>query len=178
MPFFTLTPKTLAGPGYVLLNVVRAMNIVGLLAVITSSIVMVVKTVMSSQLYFFDGLSHMITAFICGMFLTDLQRPPLPNISTSLSDHLGNSTLSHILPHALASSQPNPWLCHTRPRHAWYWCQHSWKPQQSLCKQRGPWVEYLALGRCLRNCSIRIGLGQYLSRKLSRNPLEFSICKG
>lgn len=67
MPLFSITPKTLAGPGYVLLNIVRAMNIVGLLAVITSSIVMVVKTVMTSQLYFFDGLSHIITAFICGM---------------------------------------------------------------------------------------------------------------
>lgn len=68
MPLFSLTPKTLAGPGYVILNIIRALNILGLTAVITSSIVMVVKTVMTTQLYFFDGLSHMITAFICGMF--------------------------------------------------------------------------------------------------------------
>lgn len=65
MPFTFFSPKTLAGPGYILLNMVRVMNIVSLLAVITSSIVMVVKTVMISQLYFFDGLSHMVTAFIC-----------------------------------------------------------------------------------------------------------------
>jgi hypothetical protein len=39
-----LTSKRLAGPGYIILNVIRAMNITGLLAVIAASVVMVVKT--------------------------------------------------------------------------------------------------------------------------------------
>jgi hypothetical protein len=65
MAFLTLTPKQLAGPGYVILNTIRVMNIIGLVAVISSSIVMVVKTVMSSQFYFFDGVSHLIRAFAC-----------------------------------------------------------------------------------------------------------------
>jgi hypothetical protein len=39
-----LTSKRLAGPGYIILNVLRAMNITGLLAVIAASVVMVVKT--------------------------------------------------------------------------------------------------------------------------------------
>jgi hypothetical protein len=38
------TSKRLAGPGYIILNALRAGNIISLLAVIAASIVMVVKT--------------------------------------------------------------------------------------------------------------------------------------
>jgi len=94
MTIFSITPKTLAGPGYVLLNLVRVMNIVGLTAVITSSIVMVVKTVMTSKLYFFDGLSHVITAFICGMASCPPSINAPANNIASVLDHLGTYTLS------------------------------------------------------------------------------------
>lgn len=36
--------KSLAGPGYIILNVIRATNIIGLLAIIVASVVMLVKT--------------------------------------------------------------------------------------------------------------------------------------
>lgn len=39
-----LLSKSLAGPGYIILNIVRVMNIIGLLAVATASVVMLVKT--------------------------------------------------------------------------------------------------------------------------------------
>lgn len=39
-----LSSKSLAGPGYIILNIVRVMNIIGLLAVATASVVMLVKT--------------------------------------------------------------------------------------------------------------------------------------
>lgn len=38
-----LSSKQLAGPGYIILNVLRVMNIIGLLAVVTASIVMLVN---------------------------------------------------------------------------------------------------------------------------------------
>ena len=44
-----LSPKSLAGPGYIVLNILRGMNIVGLLAVIAASMVMLVKTVITSK---------------------------------------------------------------------------------------------------------------------------------
>lgn len=44
-----ITSKRLAGPGYIILNVIRAMNIVALLAVIVASVVMVVKTFTASK---------------------------------------------------------------------------------------------------------------------------------
>ncbi|KAI4184848.1 MAG: hypothetical protein L6R41_004483 [Letrouitia leprolyta] len=65
MPFFK---KTLAGPGYIILNIIRAMNIIGLLAVIIGSFSMLVKTFIVSKFFFFDAVSHVITAAL-SMFL-------------------------------------------------------------------------------------------------------------
>ncbi|KAL8935276.1 MAG: hypothetical protein Q9216_005510 [Gyalolechia sp. 2 TL-2023] len=65
MPFFK---KPLAGPGYIILNVIRAMNIIGLIAVIIASFSMLVKTFIVSKFFFFDAVSHVITAAL-SMFL-------------------------------------------------------------------------------------------------------------
>ncbi|KAK8177104.1 hypothetical protein IWX90DRAFT_482135 [Phyllosticta citrichinensis] len=57
--------KNLAGPGYILLNIFRLLNILVLLAVSTSSVVVVVKTIIrSNQYYFFDLCGRVITALI------------------------------------------------------------------------------------------------------------------
>lgn len=75
------SPKFLAGPAYYNLNTIRYLNIICFLAVISASVVMVVKTVMvsqvsadillvtalltkDSQFYFFDGACHIITCFL------------------------------------------------------------------------------------------------------------------
>lgn len=58
----TLSTKSLAGPGYIILNGIRVMNIIGLLAVTTASVVMLVKTSMESEFFFFDAVSHVLTA--------------------------------------------------------------------------------------------------------------------
>lgn len=76
-----LSTKSLAGPGYIVLNVIRVMNIIGFLAVIAASVVMLVKTSTASkvsayqkvgrltrykltlcQFFFFDAVSHVVTA--------------------------------------------------------------------------------------------------------------------
>ncbi|KAF2166880.1 hypothetical protein M409DRAFT_66426 [Zasmidium cellare ATCC 36951] len=64
----TLSPKSLAGPGYIILNGIRVMNIIGFLAVITASVVMLVKIDTDTHLFFFDAVSHVIT-LITSMFL-------------------------------------------------------------------------------------------------------------
>ncbi|KAL8861215.1 MAG: hypothetical protein Q9178_002431 [Gyalolechia marmorata] len=71
MPFFK---KPLAGPGYIILNVIRAMNIIGLLAVIVASFSMLVKTFIVSKFFFFDAVSHVITAAL-SMFLILTETP-------------------------------------------------------------------------------------------------------
>lgn len=45
----TLSDKSLAGPGYVILNAIRTMNIISFLAVIAASVVMLVKTTTASK---------------------------------------------------------------------------------------------------------------------------------
>lgn len=39
-----LSSKSLAGPGYIILNILRGMNIIGLLAIIAAALVMLIKT--------------------------------------------------------------------------------------------------------------------------------------
>ncbi|CZT24643.1 uncharacterized protein RCC_10368 [Ramularia collo-cygni] len=63
-----MSSKNLNGPGYIILNGIRGMNIVALLAVITASIVMLVKISTDTKLFFFDAVSHVVTA-ITSMFL-------------------------------------------------------------------------------------------------------------
>ncbi|MCJ1437318.1 hypothetical protein MMC27_006705 [Xylographa pallens] len=54
--------RSLTGSGYIILNTIRVMNIIALLAVVAASLVMLVKTFVVSQFFFFDGVSHVITA--------------------------------------------------------------------------------------------------------------------
>ncbi|KAH8821194.1 hypothetical protein F5884DRAFT_745523 [Xylogone sp. PMI_703] len=58
-----------SGPGYIILNVLRVCNIITLILVIIASWVMLVKTVMTSQFFFFDGVSHFITSVIAAFLV-------------------------------------------------------------------------------------------------------------
>ncbi|KAI7368340.1 hypothetical protein KC336_g21122, partial [Hortaea werneckii] len=60
-----LSSKTLAGSGHIVLNCIRGLNIIGLLAVMSASFIMLVKTSTSSKFSFFDAVSNIITAFVC-----------------------------------------------------------------------------------------------------------------
>ena len=74
MAFFK---KSLAGPGYIILNAIRVMNIIALLAVIAASFVMLVKTFVVSKFFFFDGCSHLITASMGSMYSSSIPYHPL-----------------------------------------------------------------------------------------------------
>jgi hypothetical protein len=63
-----LSAEALAGPGYIILNVMRALNIIALASVVASSVVMLVKTFIVSKFFFFDATSHVVTATV-GLFL-------------------------------------------------------------------------------------------------------------
>lgn len=64
-----LSAKSLAGPGYVILNVLRAMNIIGLLAVMAASVVMIVKTTIVSKFFLFDAVSHVVVIGISAFLI-------------------------------------------------------------------------------------------------------------
>ena len=73
MPFFK---RSLAGPGYIVLNVIRVMNIIALLSVVAASFVMLVKTFIVSKFFFFDGVSHLVTGCVSSEF------PPISILCT------------------------------------------------------------------------------------------------
>ncbi|EFQ98803.1 hypothetical protein MGYG_01819 [Nannizzia gypsea CBS 118893] len=53
------TPKfPLAGPGYVILNLVRVMNIISLLVVIAANIILLIKIVLAASFFFFEAVTH------------------------------------------------------------------------------------------------------------------------
>ncbi|RMY49920.1 hypothetical protein D0865_07208 [Hortaea werneckii] len=65
----TLSSKTLAGSGYIILNCIRGLNIIGLLALISASVIMLIRTSTSSKFFFFDAVSQVATAFVCVFLL-------------------------------------------------------------------------------------------------------------
>ena len=85
---------TKTGFGCTVLNVFRAMNIIALISVIAASFVMLVKTFIVSKFYFFDAVTHIVTAFVSSKF------PPFP--PSPLEDSLGlRRMLTYLsLPHS------------------------------------------------------------------------------
>jgi hypothetical protein len=69
-----LTSKRLAGPGFIILNVIRAMNIIGLLAVVAASVIMVIRTFTVSKFFFFDAATHIIAALSSSRFLSTFRK--------------------------------------------------------------------------------------------------------
>ena len=65
MPFFK---RSLAGPGYVVLNIIRVCNIISLIAIVAASFGMLVKTFQVSKFFFFDAVSHLITGCLARKF--------------------------------------------------------------------------------------------------------------
>ncbi|KAF3491963.1 uncharacterized protein GIQ15_01480 [Arthroderma uncinatum] len=59
----------LAGPGYVILNIVRVMNIICLLAIIAASVLLLVKTFFVSNFFFFEAVTHVAIASISSFLI-------------------------------------------------------------------------------------------------------------
>ena len=51
-----LSSKSLAGSGYVILNILKGMNITGLLAIIAASVLMLIKTKADSSVSVIDHI--------------------------------------------------------------------------------------------------------------------------
>lgn len=56
--------KRLAGPGYVILNGIRVINIIAFLDIIAASAVMLVQIKLLSGFFFFEAVTHVITASV------------------------------------------------------------------------------------------------------------------
>lgn len=60
--------ESLAGPGFVILNVIRALNIIVFLDIIAACAVMLVKTNVSNGFFFFQAVTHAVVAVISSKF--------------------------------------------------------------------------------------------------------------
>ena len=62
--------ESLAGPGYVILNVIRALNIIVFLDIIAACAVMLVKIHILNGFFFFQAVTHAVIAVISSKFRT------------------------------------------------------------------------------------------------------------
>ena len=124
MPFFK---RSLAGPGYIILNILRAANIVALLAVVVASCVMLVKTFVVSKFFFFDAISHIITATLGRKYcISSLLLFYKLTSSDSDSDRIRAVALPQLLLAQLATSQRVLRLRHPRYSHDRRRCLDPW----------------------------------------------------
>lgn len=123
--------KNLAGKAYIALNVIRACNIICLLSAIAASFVMLIKTFVVSKFFFFDGVSHVIEAFVASESKSfQFSLPSLAHINRSGSSDNRDSPLQALHCQQLAAPLTEIWI-----RHSWCHddhrrCFHPWQPQQ------------------------------------------------
>ena len=67
--------RSLAGPGYIILNCIRVLNIIALGSVIAASIVLLIRNLIVSNFFFFDAISHIVTVFVSGTLPHPLHSP-------------------------------------------------------------------------------------------------------
>ncbi|KAJ5542045.1 hypothetical protein N7461_008048 [Penicillium sp. DV-2018c] len=75
--------ESLAGPGYVILNVLRALNIIALTDLIAACAVMLVKINMLNSFFFFEAVTHAVVALV-SIFLIISE---LPILQTYFDNH-------------------------------------------------------------------------------------------
>lgn len=56
--------RSLAGPGYVILNAIRVLNIVAFLDLIAACAVMLAKIDMLNNFFFFEAVTHAVVALV------------------------------------------------------------------------------------------------------------------
>lgn len=57
--------ESLAGPGYVILNAIRVLNIIALLDIIAADAVMLAKISLLTSFFFFEAVTHFVSAGFC-----------------------------------------------------------------------------------------------------------------
>jgi hypothetical protein len=56
---------SLAGPGYVILNTIRAFNIIALLDIMAADAVLLAKISLLTSFFFFQAVTHVVSAGVC-----------------------------------------------------------------------------------------------------------------
>ncbi|KAJ6164279.1 hypothetical protein N7470_002951 [Penicillium chermesinum] len=69
--------QSLAGPGYVILNVIRALNIIVFIDTIAACVVMLVKIKTENGFFFFEAVTHAVVALINSICVDHIGTPHL-----------------------------------------------------------------------------------------------------
>jgi hypothetical protein len=77
--------KALAGPGYVILNVLRAINIITFLDIIAASVVMLIKISINNNFFFFEAVSHAFTTIMGGKYSSPQTRDRMQYLTVAIS---------------------------------------------------------------------------------------------
>jgi hypothetical protein len=70
--------NSLAGPGFVILNTIRGLNIIAFLDLIAASVVMLIKITLVNGFFFFEAVTHVVTIGASSKQQFSCQRPRGP----------------------------------------------------------------------------------------------------
>jgi hypothetical protein len=162
----------LAGPGYIILNVIRVLNVISLALVVVASWVMLVMTVKTSNVHLVflnSTFKEMVANAIIVLFLR--RSFPLHHKHNRSFPHLLRSQpLQDILRPKLAFAQPRIWLrlpWHVNDRSR---IQYPWQSQQGCYEPVESGFAYVAHCHCVRHSVFVDGTFQYDCSKYSKSP--------
>lgn len=81
--------ESLAGPGYVILNVIRVLNIITFMDLIAACAVMLAKIDMLNSFFFFEAVTHAVVALVSRKYKLSFHVCDINANVGSLHDHLG-----------------------------------------------------------------------------------------
>lgn len=123
--------ESLAGPGYVILNALRVINIIVFLDMVAAHVVMLVKIDLLTSFFVFEAAGHAIAIGVCSECF--LFQPPLSLIDLLTETSFPHSIRTPILPRIFRPSLAMPrrrlWICHTSVRNADTWNWSIGRPQ-------------------------------------------------
>lgn len=81
--------ESLAGPGYVILNVIRVLNIITFMDLIAACGVLLAKIDMLNSFFFFEAVTHAVVALVSRKYNLSFHGRDINANVGSLYDHLG-----------------------------------------------------------------------------------------
>lgn len=94
--------KSLAGPGYVILNVIRVLNIITFMDLVAACAVLLAKINMLNSFFFFEAVTHAVVALVSRKYHTSFHVCDISANVSSLHDHLGAASTPGLFRQPLA----------------------------------------------------------------------------
>lgn len=145
--------ESLAGPGYVILNALRVINIIVFLDMIAAHAVMLVKIDLLTSFFFFEAVGHAIAIVVCSeCFLFQTLHSVMDMLTEISFPHsIRTSLLPRVLRPSLAIPRRRFWIYHTSVCNADTWNWSIGRPQYKGYKPRRAWAHILENHHISRN---------------------------